>query len=320
MSRSRPTHKTLTAIALSLAVSISGCGSTESNDAPATTTTGAPDAATEPAASDLTADSQQSPESSGSQESATSTPQGPAQPLIGLGVEVTWNELVSSVADQSELACIRDAIDDEDLPDELLDGVMMDAATSIGAWPIWYREIVGIEVGDNHWPHQVWTCLEPDTAAALYISVRLEELARTTAGFAIADIDADCIKRLPARADLAAEVSKSLSTEFSFGDNEDGLAVLVALDAGTVDQALSACSPEAISVVIGSFLDETFDGGLTEHQHNCVLAEVMDSVADGTMDAAPLFSDDITDHYLDTQFLPVLEAAIETCIPQTETG
>ena len=317
MSRCRAIHKTLIAVALSLAVSISGCGSSESSDTPAATTTGAPVAATEPAAGDLPPDSQDSQES---QESAAAAPEGPAQPLVGLGVEVTWNELVASVADQSELACIGDAIDDEDLPEEFLDGVVMDTATNTGAWPIWHQQIVGIDIGDYHWPHQVWRCLEPDTAAALYISVRLEELARTTDGFSAAGIDAGCISRLPAQADLAAEVSKSLSTEFSFGDNDDGLAVLVELDAGTVDQALLGCSLEAVSILVGSFLDATFDGGLAEHEHRCVLGEVIDSVVNGALDATPLFGDDIADDYLDTQFLPVLDAAIEACIPQTETG
>ena len=318
MARFFAINKTLIAVALSLAVSISGCGSSESSDAPAATTTEAQAAANEPDAGDLTTDTTSSQDSHDSQESAAATPEGSAQPRVGLGVELTWNELVASVADESEMACIDDAIDDHELPKDFFEGSVMDPVTNTGVWPLWHREILGIEVGDNHWPHQVWRCLESDTAAALYISVRLEELTRAEVGFSSADFEVGCIGRLLARTGLALEVSESLGTEFRDSDS-DGLPVLEELDE-TVDPTLFGCSSEAVAIFVDSFLDGFFDGGLGEYEHDCLLTEVADSAVNGALDAAPLFGDDITDDYLDTHFLPVFDAALQTCIARSETG
>ena len=201
-------------------------------------------------------------------ESSTEATDVSAEPLIGLGYDVTWNGLIASIADQRELSCIDETIDDEDLPDDFLDGAVMDETRYTAAWPIWYQEILTIDVGDNHWPHQVWRCLEPDTAAALYVTIRLEELARIE-GIAVAESDAACTMRLPADADLAAAISETLGTESSFDDDEDGLAFLVELDNQVVDPTLLSClsaatgPDEAVTAASG---DQLFDGPYVELQ------------------------------------------------------
>ena len=241
-------------------------------------------------------------------------PSASAKPLLELGYEVTWSELLASVANERELSCINDAIDDEDLPDSFLDGAVMDETRHIGGWPTWHREILSIEVGDNHWPHQVWRCLEPATAAALYITVRLEELART-GGISIADSDAACIMRLPDDPDLSTSVSESLGTEYSFDDSEDSLAILAELDGRVVDPRLLPCLSEVVTTVVGSVLAELLGDEFSEDERYCMLNVLVDETTSGRLDVLPLFDDDVTDAYIDEEFIPALHASLETCSP-----
>ena len=241
-------------------------------------------------------------------------PSASAKPLLELGYEVTWSELLASVANERELSCINDAIDDEDLPDSFLDGAVMDETRHIGGWPTWHREILSIEVGDNHWPHQVWRCLEPATAAALYITIRLEELARTE-GISIADSDAACIMRLPDDPDLSTSVSESLGTEYSLDDGEDSLAILAELDGRVVDPRLLPCLSEVVTTVVGSVLAELLGDELSEDERYCMLNVLVDETTSGRLDVLPLFGDDVTDAYIDKEFIPALHASLETCSP-----
>ena len=132
---------------------------------------------------------------------------------------------------------------DEDLPEDIFDGAVLDSTTGTGSWPYWYRKIAGIEVGDNHWPHQVWRCLDADTASALYVSVKLEEI-RLLAGISVSQSDTACIMQLPTDTELQRAVSDRLGSEYSFADVEDLLALLGELDE-TVHPKLLPCLSDA---------------------------------------------------------------------------
>lgn len=291
MSGHTGTFKTLVVVVSCFAVSISGCGSSGSSD--------------------------NAPTSTAPEESVAATPDVPAQPVVGLSDELTWNELLALLADQSERVCISDVIEDEDFPEGLFDSTVMSPETDFSTWPLWSREFIGIDVGDNHWPHQVWSCLDPDTAAAVYLSVRLEELTRSADGLSVTPTEVECISRLPTQADHAAEVSESLTAERSFEDGEP-LSFLSELDE-TVDPALLSCSHEAIAQVFDAVLIDLLGDSIGETERGCLLDEVVDSVTDGEFDTAALF-EDTTDDFYEAQFVPVLEAAFETCIPATEPG
>lgn len=162
-----------------------------------------------------------------------------AVPLLELDDGITWSALLGSIASGQELDCVAETIRDEDLPEDFLDLAVVDAATGGSAWPVWYQEILGIEVGENHWPHELWRCLAPRTAAAVYVTVGLDELRR--AGTPVAGSDDACILRLPADAELSGAVSERLSSQYSFPDGEDLSGFFEELDYETVIPGLLSC-------------------------------------------------------------------------------
>ena len=178
----------------------------------------------------------------------------PAAPLLEFPDGMTWNELLGAVASDRERECVADTIDDEDLPVGIFDGAALDSTTGTGSWPIWHRQIVGIQVGDNHWPHQVWRCLDADTASALYVSVRLEQI-RLLAGISVSQSDTACIMQLPTDTELQRAVSDRLGSEYSFADAEDLLALLRELDE-TVGPKLQQCLSDAEDEPIEADPDE----------------------------------------------------------------
>ena len=178
----------------------------------------------------------------------------PAAPLLEFPDGMTWNELLGAVASDRERECVADTIDDEDLPVGIFDGAALDSTTGAGSWPIWHRQIVGIQVGDNHWPHQVWRCLDADTASALYVSVRLEQI-RLLAGISVSQSDTACIMQLPTDTELQRAVSDRLGSEYSFADAEDLLALLRELDE-TVGPKLQQCLSDAEDEPIEADPDE----------------------------------------------------------------
>ncbi|WP_420624199.1 trypsin-like peptidase domain-containing protein [Candidatus Poriferisodalis sp.] len=150
---------------------------------------------------------------------------------------MTWQELIDVTADDAELACIDDALGDE-LREELLGLTASDGE----GWPVITSKLLGISVGDDRWPHELWRCMAPETAAAVYVSVTLEELREVVA---IASGYEECVERLPGDAELAASISERLSSEYSIPDNEDLSDFLGELDEDVVLPRLAPCIGES---------------------------------------------------------------------------
>lgn len=233
-----------------------------------------------------------------------------AVPLLDLDDGVTWNEVLDAIVSVRERECIADTIDDEDLPQDFLDLAVFSQASLFGAWPTWHREIVGIDIGDNHWPHQVWRCLDAATASAVYVSVRLEEISRE--GLSVSDDDTACITGLPTDTEFQQAVSDRLGSEHSFPDGEDPSGLLGELDL-TVDAKLLPCMSEAVAIVIESALTALYGDALSGEDRSCLVSAIVDEATSGGLDPALLFSDDTSDAYLDDQLFPVMDAALETC-------
>lgn len=141
-----------------------------------------------------------------------------AVPLLDIPSAMTWQQLLDEIAADSELDCIADQIGDG-LPGELLDFAVSGPA-GVG-WPVITTELVGIEVGDDRWPHELWRCMSPQTAAAVYLTVDLAALAL---GADLSDANTGCIEGLPSDATFAADIAERLSGETS---GEDALSALV---------------------------------------------------------------------------------------------
>ena len=138
-------------------------------------------------------------------------PSRAAAPLLDIPSGMTWQQLIDSIADDGELACIDNLLGDE-LPDDLLDITVTEPV----GWPVITSEMLGIEIGDDQWPHELWRCMSPQTTAAVYLSVDFVALASAAE---LSDTAADCIERLPADADFAAAVAQRLSEEAELSDS-----------------------------------------------------------------------------------------------------
>ena len=158
---------------------------------------------------------------------------------------MVWSVLLDAVANGPELDCIAQTIEDGGLPETFLDVEVMDAATGTTSWPIWYQEVLGVEVGEDHWPHEMWRCLAPRTAAAVFVTVTLEEF--NLAGIPSAEFAGACVKRLPADGDLSRAVSDVMSREHSFGRSEEDWDPFTALLEETVIPGLLSCLEDAES-------------------------------------------------------------------------
>lgn len=231
----------------------------------------------------------------------------PAVPLLDLGDSLTWNELLRTVASDREQECVADTIDDEDLPEDFLDHAVFSEPSLFGTWPTWHQEVVGIDVGDNHWPHQVWLCLDAETASAVYISVRLEETKRD--GISVSDGDTACIMRLPTDTELQEAVSDRLGSEYSFPDGEDLSDFLSELDL-IVDAKLLPCLSDAVAFVLDTSLAVVLADAVSEDERACLVDAIM---GDDSLAVAPLFREDTPEDYFETQLLPAIESALETC-------
>lgn len=162
--------------------------------------------------------------------------------LLDIPSGMTWQQMIDAIAGDSELSCIDDLLGDQ-LPGELLDITVRAPAASTSAraswragygelveafditetepvgWPVVKLEPFDVEAGDR-WPHELWQCLAPATAAVVYSSVVFAEIASMVESY---DADVDCIERVGADADLAAAVAQRLSREKELGDDAFGL-------------------------------------------------------------------------------------------------
>ena len=231
----------------------------------------------------------------------------PGEPVLDIASGMTWRQLIDAIADDGELACIDDSLGD-DLPEELLGITVTDP---IG-WPIVTRELFTIDIGDDRWPHELWRCLAPETAAAVYISIRVEE-ARIE-GFDITARDEACLVRLPADAEIANAVTARLSNEHSLSETEGLSGFFATLDDEVVLPRLLPCISDAVSITLDSMLIALYGDAFDEGKLACARNEIMDDVSRGAFDLAPLFSDDTPDEFFDEYLFPALEAAAETCL------
>ena len=177
----------------------------------------------------------------------------PAAPLLDIASGSTWRQLLDEIAAESELACIDQRLGDE-LPAELLDIAVVEPV----GWPIITTELIGIDIGDGRWPHEMWRCMSADTTAAVYVSVFAHEF-----GFAVADEGAlsaeieECVAGASRERELVQSAARVLGSEQSFGSVDLAGFMeeldLLALDlieaclAAAFDEAAPSSSPSSAS-------------------------------------------------------------------------
>ena len=188
-----------------------------------------------------------------------------AVPLLEFDGATTWDDLLNAVADTEELDCINKTIDDEDLPEDFLSIEIIDPVSGGVFWPVWVRQVVGVEVGSDHWPNKVWECLAPQTAAAVYVSVSTAEL--TLLRSLIDESAKACLTELATDPDLSEAVADVLTSTTSFDDETlDGF--FMELDEEVVFPEILPCilttpddvgASDAVPLIIGETLIAGFD-------------------------------------------------------------
>lgn len=169
-----------------------------------------------------------------------------AVPVWDIPGDTTWHQLISTVSSAREMACIEGELGDA-LPADLLGITVIDPVR----WPVVGEELLGIGVGDDRWPHELWQCLAPETAAAVYLSVFAHEF-----GFAIADGGAlapeieECLASAARERELVQVAAAVLNSEQSF-ENADL--------AGFMDE-LDLLALEFIEECVASALDDAASG------------------------------------------------------------
>lgn len=172
--------------------------------------------AASPSSSDATGagasvDSSDAPPESAERES-------PAVPVWDISSDTTWYQLLSAVSSDSEMACIDDLLGDE-LPQDLLSITVIEPV----GWPIVTTELLGIDVGDDRWPHELWQCSAPETATAAYFSVFVH-----TFGLVVADGEAlepeieECLVDTARERELVQTAARVLASEQTFEDGDLG--------------------------------------------------------------------------------------------------
>lgn len=231
----------------------------------------------------------------------------PPEPLLDIPSGLTWQQLLDEIADEDELACIDDLLRDE-LPADLLDITVTEPV----GWPTVTTELIGIDIGDDQWPHELWRCLSPKTAAAAHLSVFAHEqqLAR---GF---DIDAQstaCIAALPDHSDYADTAARVLRSEASFPEGDDVAAFMKDLDDFAAELILP-CIPVLVEDVLAVGLAEALGDNLSFDELDCLVDVALDEARSSDVELSGLFDDTLSSAEVDRLLEPLLFAAIEACL------
>jgi len=230
----------------------------------------------------------------------------PPEPLLDIHSGMTWQQMIDEIADEDELACIDGLLGDE-LPEDLLDITVTEPV----GWPIVTTELIGIEIGDDQWPHELWRCMSAETAAAVYLSVFAQEehLARDF------DIDAQsaaCLSALPGASDFANTAAQVLGSEASFSDGEPFAGFLESLDEVAASLAFP-CIPAIAEYALGQGLGEALGNTLTEDELACLTDAAVDEARRSGVDLGKLSSGRLSDAEFDRQFESLVMPALQAC-------
>lgn len=217
------------------------------------------------------------PTSAAAGSQAAVTPGGSAVPLFGIDAAMTWRQLLEAVAGEGELECVDGMLGGE-LPEGLLEITVIDPV----GWPVVITELVGVEVGDDRWPHELWRCLTPRTAAAVHLSVFAQEQ-----GLAEFDLGPDgeaCISDLPQNRDFSLTAAQILGSEASFEDG-DLAEFMDELDDLAADLVFP-CIPALVQEAIVAGIDDFFEGTLSAEQLDCMTSAALEASDREGLDAA----------------------------------
>ena len=236
----------------------------------------------------------------------------PAVPVLEIESDMTWRQLIEAIAAKSETACIDDALGDE-LPDDLLDDMLDFTLFAPVGWPTVGPESSGRGADDERWPHEMWRCMAPETATAVYLSayIRTEGLLTGIYGPA----DTDCISGLAHHQDLSETAARVLTREAALDDIE--LAEFLGeLDERTTDLVVW-CFPQlaeaGIAIAISDIYESLFEYTLSQQELDCMVDAAFEEARRTDFDFSAALEDDLDDDF-EEQFINVIFAGADTCV------
>ena len=177
---------------------------------------------------------------------ATATAAAPPEVQFDLGMSATWGDLMGAVASPSELGCVDQVLDDEELPEDLLD-LAVRGDGGLAQWPVWSNVYFGVLDDDTlHWPAALWECLSPAARTAALLSASVTDFEQLGIG-GTAEFQ-ECMKSLLEDSSFVSEAAATLVTGASFEPDE------------RLDQHLTAIG-ERLGFEVGTCLEEA-DGAV----------------------------------------------------------
>ena len=240
----------------------------------------------------------------------------PGVPLLEIDSDTTWRSLVESILDKDELACIDDALGDE-LPSELLNGPVIDPG-GWPQWPVWGKEVLTVDISADRWPHDLWHCMSPQSATAVYLSVYMQETY--AAGLLqhddISVEDGECISKLPEDRTLSQPAERVLGTEQSF--DTTGLAEFLAELDELTESRLFWCLSDSMTWSFAYVIDEFFDGELSTSELDCMTQAAVDAMREADIDREDFYRALTADELDVGSFVQTYAASLagtDTCLP-----
>lgn len=237
-------------------------------------------------------------------------------PLLEIDSDMTWRSLVDSIAGEDELECIDGVLGDE-LPSELLNGPVIDPG-GWPQWPVWGKEVLTVDLGADRWPHDLWRCMSPPSATAVYLSVYMQEtyaaglLQRDEIGID----DGECISKLPEDRTLSQSAERVLGSEQSF--DTTGLAEFLAELDELTESRLFWCLSDSMTWSFAYVIDEFFDGELSTSELDCMTQAAVDALREANFDREDFYRALTADEFDAESFVQRYTASLageDTCLP-----
>lgn len=247
---------------------------------------------------------------------AARTP-GTGTPLLDIGSDTTWRDLVEAVAGEDEAGCADSAYEDDGL-DSFLDTPVLGRGGFEG-WPLvgTERELLGLGIDVDRWPHESWRCLSDRNATAVYLSALIQEEELDVA--AMTGWDRECISQLPHDALLSGTAARVLKSEHEFVA-PDVSEFFEELDEVVVSR-LFWCVSDRARTVLEYLVDSSYGGELNDADLRCMTDAALDAAREPDVDRDELYvaltSDDfIRDGAEFGALVAILWAGADACLSE----
>ena len=238
------------------------------------------------------------------------------EPMLDIDSSTTWRQLIEAIADENEMGCIRDVLDDE-----LLEDLLDITVTEPVGWPVVGSEFFGIGVGSDRWPHELWRCMSPRSATAVYLSVFAQEEGLSEYGL---DADAtNCISGLTRHRGLSQTAAQLLGSEATF-EGGDFAGFMDALDEQAAELVIP-CVPALAEAVIGAAIQGFFKDALSDDELDCVVAAALEEARRNDVDLDAVIAEmaadgEAVEDGLPHPFVAVIFSVLDVCVPDDDAA